>query len=346
MLGGRCCWFVVVAAAGIGVGAMSSTFPERWPPDPLPAHFGMYAPRIKAQGRRVRHVNKAEVVPFEVRDRSVPIYNSINFVTGQLGSGKSYYATRMAFSYLAQGKYVALNYDLRGRWYGTAAGMSYTKKGLLKDTPAERYQPLRSMAAHCFRFDEIGDLHEWVLPGDPEQEDRGLLVLDEGALRHNSRSYRENMSKAKARHGDDLADLAFFVNMRKRGWTCLMLAQDLEMLDKQLRMTGVTEIQLRNFARMRLPFIKSTVAKNPKFLAVHYQHQKVSMRVGRDWFGLNKKIANHYKSLALFDRMEDVGSLGMRPMVDWGSLFAMQPVPFERWIELFDAPSDAAPPAA
>jgi hypothetical protein len=237
--------------------------------------------------------------------------NPISYVTGTLGSGKSYYGMRQVFRYLKDGKVVATNFDLVGDWWRSVAHSSGGFKAKLFKRQAEGvYAKQQQVRSSAYRYDVPDDLYGFELPGDPDKEDRGLLVLDEGALRLNNRNNRERLKRAEAMHGHQLKELEFYVNMRKLGWTCLIIAHSSKMLDSQIQDLGGAEVRLRNFARVKMPIIGVPMSKNPRFLAIHYWPE-VRAITGREFYGLNITVARHYRSMERFSSSADVGE-GLR----------------------------------
>lgn len=271
----------------------------------------------------------------------IPTLASLNFITGQLGSGKSVYATRLGFHYLAMGKLFACNYDLTPYshpyqpdhpstglpWYQTVFEKMKHPKGLASE-PRYRFHTFRDIAARAFRFEEQDDLFDFTVPGNPKHEDRGLLVIDEGALRMNSRDWQQRGQKNKKSGRHHLEDLRFMVNLRKMGWTALIITQGYGMVDAQYRDLGPTEIHMRNFAKWRMPLLNIAASPVPAFVAIHYQREN-RMVTGRDWFLLDK-TAGHFESLQQFTFDEDRVH-GMRLQYDFPDVIGrMHPTP-EEW---------------
>jgi hypothetical protein len=285
----------------------------------------------------------------------VPVLEPINFVTAPLGHGKSVYATRMAFKYLAAGKYVAANYDFvpfvgRDRkggtweghpyagtpWYHTVWAMS--QPGGLKgwvgpDVPdADRWRAYEAICSRALRFEHQEQLYDYRLPGDPNVENRGLLVIDEGALRMNARMWNVRMGQNKQRAKSDsswheLKDLEFMLHVRKLGWTLLLITQDHKMIDNQYRSLGPLEIRLRNLSKMTLPVINQPLGNpgRPRFIAIHW-NMETKMVQRREWYGLDRS-AGHFRSNEYFDptKDRDTSLRQMTPYPDPGAPFRYSP---------------------
>ncbi len=245
------------------------------------------------------------------------VLNSISFVTGPLGCGKSYFAQKHVIEYLAAGKTVACNFDLCGRWFEVARrGAS----GADKHDVGDKYTWWQDCFARAYRYDVMDDLYDFTPPGPRNVEDRGLLVLDEAGLNMNSRLYALRQKQdAEKYEGNPIKALQFYINMRKRGWTCLILAHSSAHVDNQVQSMGGGIIKLRNYARIKIPWVGVPVSKKPKFNA-RYFTPDVSGTVPefRQFYGLDPKIASTYRSEGEFEFMPE--SRGLRLQREPGPL--------------------------
>lgn len=311
---------------------------QEGPPIQKSPHRGaLFAPRIGPRPYPEVVYEEDEACPWKPKKEHNSL-QAINLVTGHLGSGKSYYAVRKMFQYLRAGKYVMANFDLYGPWWSTVVDGTYSRKEKYRvrreaasaTWEKNRYERMRYVLRHCWRFYDQSELFDYVLPGNPQKEDRGLLVVDEAALRNNARTGKERQEKAAAVTGDAQAEFEWFVHMRKLGWTCLMLTQDSEMVDKQLRGTTSSEVHLRNLQKVTIPLLGIPMARKPTFIAVYYWHEgaKKGKPIDRDYYGLDVQIANHYKSNHRFSRR--AGEEGrMHMMFDYDGSMTGQSVPFD-----------------
>jgi hypothetical protein len=248
---------------------------------------------------------------------------------------------RRVDEYIRAGKIVACNFDLVGSWYRTMARKNQGRLAVYfgrkdPDVHRQRYAVELEMRSRAYRFDVPDDLYGFDLPGDPDEENRGLLVLDEGALRLNARNSVDRLKRAEKEHGHKLKELEFYVNMRKLGWTCLILAHSPKMLDSQVQDLGGAEVRLRNFARVRMPLVGIPMAKNPRFLAIHYWPEVRSI-TGREFYGLDKTIARHYRSMQRFSAAESELTNGLR--LQCAPALIAQPVEtYDEWYERITDP--------
>lgn len=236
------------------------------------------------------------------------LVNAITFVEGPLGCGKSYFAQRHVLDYLSRGKIVALNYELRGAWWATAR-VKGKKSSKLRGAKAHSWD--RSCRDRALRFDHMEELYEYKFP--VKAEDQGLLVFDEGGLNLNKRMQRDRQKKDELVHDNPLATIQFYINMRKRGWTCLILAHSHDHVDSQVQDMVGGKVKLRNFAKVLMPVVKIPISKNPRFLAFHFMGG-MTKPVASEFYGMDFKVASHYESLDEFELNPPV--LGLRPQIE------------------------------
>lgn len=219
----------------------------------------------------------------------------INYIVGPLGSGKSYMATKIAFEqFLVKGKPVLMNYRLYGNWPKTVAEWKANKYR----SADSRYVRRQKASQLVWFFKSTRDVVGVAPPGDPDQEQRGLLVMDEQGLQMNAREWKE--------HGKDV--LGWFTNMRKLGWVVLVITQDISLIDSQIRKLGAQEFQVTNAKHNNWPMFVKPVAllisppgRPPRFLWRSYQSQyNPPLQTGWGSYVLDKTIARHYKSVDVF----------------------------------------------
>lgn len=251
--------------------------------------------------------------------KKIPQLAPINFVTGTLGSGKSYIGMRYIFHYLVGNKPIAANFDLVGNWWETVADLRrssiwdrldrWDKKERGLQAAGDRYREMGEIRKLAYRFDVQDDLYDFDLPG--EGEDRGLLVLDEQALTMNARNWEDRKRRETAQYGNNMKSLQFYINMRKLGWSALVLAHSHEQLDSQLRMMGGAVLRCRNLAKVTIPMTSIRMFKKPRFIVLHIWPETKPVHVfKKEVYGLNLRIANHYQSMQTFDATPE--KLGMR----------------------------------
>lgn len=159
---------------------------------------------------------------------------SVYFITGKLGNGKTLVAVGKIREYLQSGRRVATNLDLYpehmvGKW---ARQVDITR---VPDKP--RLEDLKALGT--------GD----YLPADQYSEKGfGLLVLDELGTWFNSRSWNSDKSRAEL--------INWMIHARKLHWDLMLIVQDVEAVDKQLRdMLCENLVICRRLDNIRIPLI-------------------------------------------------------------------------------------------
>lgn len=196
------------------------------------------------------------------------------FITGKLGGGKTLVSVGRIRDYLLAGKRVATNLDLN----------------------LENLIPRDSKNCEVFRLPDKPTIEDLNAIGhgtySRKDEDFGLLVLDELGTWLNSRTYQKDKSR------QDVID--WFLHARKLGWDLLLIVQDVELIDKQVRISlGEHTVICRRTDRIPLPII-STVIK----VLTGYRLKFPRMHVGTVFYGAGQgaiKVDNWlYRGNSLF----------------------------------------------
>lgn len=178
---------------------------------------------------------------------------AIYLIEGPPGNGKSAYGARAIARALAKRRPVVTNIEPRSDFAdfvaSKTAGVSRSK----------RRRRAGEIARSMHYSPDPDDLFRVRLRG--RGEGRGLAVLDEAASWLNARSWSD------ANRGDSND---WFRKHRHRGFDVLLLVQDKDMLDKQVRSLPEVVVEMRNarkFRRAGIPIIPFHF-----FIAVHYWH--------------------------------------------------------------------------
>lgn len=133
---------------------------------------------------------------------------AVFIITGKLGGGKTLVSVQRIYDYLAKGRIVATNLDLR--LHNLISPFNRTARVIrVPDKPT------------------VDDLHAIGCGNESYDEElNGLLVLDECGTWFNSRSWND---KQRQPVND------WFLHARKLGWDVLLIIQDVENLDSQAR---------------------------------------------------------------------------------------------------------------
>ena len=239
----------------------------------------------------------------------------IYFVTGTLGSGKSLCAVGRIRDYLASGRPVATNMDIRP-W----ALMPSRHKG------------------HVYRLPDWPRASDIVaLPNvcDPRKEKEfGALVLDEAGMFLSSRAWNES--------GRD-EFVTWLRNARKKGWDVYLIVQDVDSLDKQVRQALEEHVVVcRRIDRWMVPFVgrlfKSLLGIDLKMPRVHVAAVRYADLLVERWWYSGRDIQEGYDTGQVLQR-ESSGPYSILsawhvrgrylPEIDW-RLFAR--VCWWRWL--------------
>lgn len=200
-------------------------------------------------------------------------------VQGKLGTGKGKFTVRKMQDALRNGLRVATNCDLY-----LDKLMSANHRGTVSRLP-DKPTP--------FDLDVIG-------PGCAEEhkydEDKyGVMVLDELGSWLNARSFN---SPARA------AFIEWLIHARKKRWHVYFIAQDLNMIDRQVREALVEYlVKVVRGDKMRIPVVGPLLGKLGKLKGVHIANMSLvdmpGFVVDREWFR-GKDVQDGYDTLQIF----------------------------------------------
>ena len=142
------------------------------------------------------------------------------FIEGVKRSGKSKYAIDLIHDYLKQGRKVATNLDL---FLDNMDDIKDAHVIRIPDHPTSKH--LTDLGVGYPELEE-SDLNY-------DENKNGLVVIDELLTHLNSRSFKDK---------DRLAIVSWFVQMGKYGWDLVLIGQDFEGVDKQLRDTTIDQL--------------------------------------------------------------------------------------------------------
>lgn len=204
----------------------------------------------------------------------MPVY----IVQGKLGTGKGKYAVGKMKQALADGRRVATNFDLRlEHLTGATSRMTATR---VPDKPTAQ------------DLDDIGHGNN----GDKYDEERnGILCLDELGSWLNSRSFA---SPERA------ALLDWLIHARKKGWDVYLIVQNVDMIDKQVRI-GLAEYMVKCIRadRIKIPIIGVVLGERGRFPKFHIAQVTMAdvpgITIDRDWFK-GTDLHDAYDTLQIF----------------------------------------------
>lgn len=202
---------------------------------------------------------------------------SVYIVTGNLGSGKSLFVASQIVDYVESGRRVACNFPLN------ISSLDYKVK----------YNTTINILPTLPTSEMLWNLGV----GGESEEKAGLLVLDEGALIFNSRTWNDK---------DRQKIVEFLINSRKLKWDVYIIIQHLAALDKQIReMIGELIIRCIRLDRIKIPLLKMAMPRI--HVAIARYGTTPSSIVSERWvYRGNKKIYSLYDTATVFRNIEDL----------------------------------------
>lgn len=200
---------------------------------------------------------------------------AMTLYSGFVGSGKSYHATAEAVHFAEAWRgsgWVVANFPIKP-----------AKHQLFKRDPRWIYVDNEDFSPELLVRLSID--HGW-----DKRENSCLLIFDEAGILFNARDW--------ARNSDRMAWIKFFSQSRKFGYDIIFIAQDMRMLDRQIRALCEYEVchrKLNNWGLFKmLPFTVFAAIKYWNGTNARYSHGSLSLTVYR------KSIADRYDTNALF----------------------------------------------
>lgn len=219
-------------------------------------------------------------------------------VEGKLGTGKTKFCIWRAQEAIRRGRKVASNVDIAPHLLTPEAPGKIIR---IPDKPTS--QDLEAMGH--------GN------PDSYEEDNNGLLILDELGTWLNSRSYQD-----KERAG--LLD--WLIHARKHGWDVYLIVQDANMIDKQVREALIEyQIKCMRMDRVRIPIVghftgllKSRWAYLPKFhLATSRVGIGVNAVVAERWQFVGTSLHAAYDTRQIFRNDYPHGPFSVLPPWDY-----------------------------
>lgn len=221
---------------------------------------------------------------------------SVYIVTGKLGSGKTLVCVGRIREYLARGCRVATNLDIfMEHMADKANSLAYVER--LPDYPTAE------------SLTGLGSGNESY-----EEEKNGLLVLDECGTWLNTRAWAGDKGRQPM--------LDWMLHARKLGWDVLLIVQDLQIVDKQIRLALAEHLVVcRRADRLGVPFVSKIVklftgyqVTFPKihFAIVRYGSEQLSPVVDRWWY-TGKQFYKAYDTKQIFNPFYDCGTYCTMP---------------------------------
>lgn len=223
---------------------------------------------------------------------------SISLVTGPPGFGKTYYVMRQVDAALARGEFVVMNVEPTWDW---------VERSLRRDPKYALYGKARKARLQAERrrrlvvVEAIGELLALRDRGcgackackhgaECEREDRWLVVLDELQLWLDARGWKDDAGTRKP-------ILAWFTMHRKLGARVLVATQHELNIDSYIRRCFEVHIRMKALHKLKVAGVRVFPCR--VFIAFHYFNDTTKMLIKRETFGLNKRIAGLYRTMAV-----------------------------------------------
>lgn len=243
---------------------------------------------------------------------------SVYVITGKLGSGKTLVCVGRIHEYLQRGRRVATNLDISMQHLADKPTSSAFVERL-PDYPTSQ------------SLDALGSGND-----EPDEEFNGLLVLDECGTWLNSRGW--------AGDKDRQAMLDWMLHSRKHGWDVLLIVQDLNIIDKQVRLALCEHlVSCRRLDRLPVPFLGNIASamgfkfRLPKvhLAIVRYGQERESPVVDR-WLYKGRRFYKAYQTKQIFNPNYPHGTFCnlprrlsgevLPPSVDWAGILRKLPL--------------------
>lgn len=191
-------------------------------------------------------------------------------VTGPMGSGKSFYATRKAVEALERNKVVITNFKMAPEWTDRVANRHLVRWVI----PGRRRQLRERFRRRVLVVKNLEDLMRVRVDG--QGEGRAIAVIDEGHVFMNARDWRDD------RRGEIVEWISA---TRKLGIDIYVITQDLQSVDRQVRDRLTYHVELRNLKQFKVAGIP--VVPFNFFLAIWRYHTAGKTVVKREAYTLN-----------------------------------------------------------
>jgi hypothetical protein len=256
----------------------------------------------------------------------------LNYVTGPMGAGKSYFGVRQIVRAIMRGKYVITNVLLREDWARLvakhASPLSYRLNFIPLDFLGAKYRRRKIFYESLYIYEtELERAMKYRVPG--KKEGRAVFVWDEAHNDLNNREWnstkvvkgkgakkveRTNLVTGETTEGDvtekDVRSLIlkWATQLRKLGFVGYLISQHGDNTDAALRRICNMEVRLRN-QREQVRFLGLRICPIPFFLAMYLPAN--TPRIGRGspyisidryFLGWEKKC---YDSMGLFHNIQE-----------------------------------------
>lgn len=209
----------------------------------------------------------------------------IEIFTGTVGSGKSYHALVRGLNKVncIPERYVIANFPIKYKNKKERKRWIYTEND---------YLTVDYLIEQSFKLGLYGN------------EGKGLIIIDEAGVMFNSRDWQIAGNKRKEW-------IKFFSQSRKFGYDVIMIAQDMRMIDRQIRALAefeVKHVKANNYGLFKI--LPITVFLYVTYWMAGRFKGKLNMGILFPW------IANRYDTMKMFDMSPAVLELASRYGID------------------------------
>lgn len=198
---------------------------------------------------------------------------SVRMFTGVPGSGKSYRATSEIVDWLKSGKNVISNYPIK---------MGYFDK--FRNVGKFVFMPSDQITVD-FLLQFAAENHF------PSRKAQTLLVFDEAGIKFNSREFSRS---------DRQEWINFFANHRHFNFGVILIVQNERMIDRQIRAQVDIEMRHKNIRNHGTIGFFLSLFCGGLYIAIETS-KEFKENLSSTFFRINKKRANLYDTMALFD---------------------------------------------
>lgn len=208
-------------------------------------------------------------------------------VTGRLGSGKSLFVASLIEDAARRGKRIVANFELDFSQYAFSTPLDCT---VIPTRPTSKI------------LQEVGR-------GSDREDEPGLMVIDEGAMILNARTWNDK---------DREKVIAWFAMSRKLNWDVYVIIQHVSALDKQIReMFCEIYVTCMRLDRIKIPLLGAALPRI--HVAVGRYGSQPNAPVTQRWiYRGNKKLYSLYNTSHIFDpdKVEEVKHLSAKVKKD------------------------------